>query len=521
MRLAGDKIAWGKIAIGALVLVVSFGGAVWTMNLISGSGSGRRPALVEVPPLKPVTRSSVIVTPAAIALTAIRDAMEAQAPRDLTGKRENPLSQLLQNADIGWTIARGPLAVTGRPEALAVSTVLNGSFRATGQIATQAGNLTGALGGLLGGGLGQSLQGLTGKTLDQRADIRGNVTVTARPALLSGWRLEPNLTGQVSIADGSLSIFGIKLNVSNEVKPLLDRAVNEQIAKLQERVRNDPFLEIAARREWAKMCRSISVGAASAGMPNLWLELRPTRAFAGQPRIDASAVTLTIGVQAETRIVPSETKPECPFPAQLELVPQLEQGRVNIAVPIDVPFTEVNRLLEAQLKGKTFPEDKSGAFTVTVRSVSLAASGERLLISLGVRANEQKSWFGFGAEATVYVWGKPELDRNRQLLRLADIVLDVESEAAFGLLGTAARAAIPYLETALAESATIDLNPFALSARKSIETAIADFRQSADGVRVDAAVTALRLVGIEFDAKTLRVIAEADGTVRVAVSALP
>jgi len=138
-----------------------------------------------------------------------------------------------------------------------------------------------------------------------------------------------------------------------------------------------------------------------------------------------------------------------------------------------------------------------------------------------VRANEQKSWFGLGAEATVHVWGKPVLDRERQMLRLTDVALDVESEAAFGLLGTAARAAIPYLEAALAESAAVDLNPFALSARKSIEAAIADFRKSAEGVRVDAAVTALRLVGIEFDAKTLRVIAEADGTVRVAVTSLP
>ncbi len=515
------RLPWGKIAIGVLVVVVSFGGAIGVMSLMSGSGSGKRPVLIEVPPLQPVTRTSVIVTPAAIALTAIRDAMEARAPRDLTGKRENPLSQLLQNAEIGWTITRGPLAVAGRPEALQVATVLNGTFRATGQIATQAGNLTGAIGGLLGDRLGQNLQGLTGKTLDQRADIRGNVTVTSRPALLPAWRLEPNLTGQVSIADASLSILGAKLSVSNEVKPLLDRAVNEQIAALQGRVRNDPFLELAARREWAKLCRSIPIGAAAAGLPNLWLELRPTRAFAGQPRIDASAVTLTIGVQAETRIVPSETKPDCPFPAQLELVPQMDQGRVNIAVPIDVPFTEVNRLLEAQLKGKTFPQDKSGAFAVTVRGVTLAASGERLLISLGVRANEQKSWFGLGAEATVHVWGKPVLDRERQMLRLADVALDVESEAAFGLLGTAARAAIPYLEAALAESAAVDLNPFALSARKSIEAAIADFRKSADGVRVDAAVTALRLVGIEFDAKTLRVIAEADGTVRVAVSALP
>ena len=515
------RLSWVKIAAAVVVLVVSFGGAVWTMGLFSGTGSGNRPALVEVPPLKPVTRTSVIVTPAAIALTAIRDAMEAQAPRNLTGKRDNPVTQLLQNAEIGWTIERGPLAVAGRPDALVVSSVLNGAFRVTGQIAAQAGNVTGAIGNFLGGRLGQDLQNLTGKTLDQRADIRGNVTVTARPALLPTWRLEPNLTGQVAIADASLSILGIKLSVSNEVKPLLDRTVNEQIAALQARLRGDPFLEVAARREWAKMCRSISLGAAAAGMPNLWLELRPTRAFAGQPRIDTSALTLTIGVQAETRIVPAETKPDCPFPAQVELVPQIEQGRVNIAVPIDIPFPEVNRLLEAQLKGKTFPQDKAGAFAVTVRGVTLAASGERLLISLRVQANENRSWFGLGAEATVHVWGKPVLDRDRQVLRLSGIALDVESEAAFGLLGAAARAAVPYLEAALAENAVVDLNPFATTARQSIEAAIADFRKSGDGVRVDAAVTALRLVGIEFDAKTLRVIAEADGTANVAVTALP
>ena len=61
----------------------------------------------------------------------------------------------------------------------------------------------------------------------------------------------------------------------------------------------------------------------------------------------------------------------------------------------------------------------------------------------------------------------------------------------------------------------------AANARKSIEAALADFRWSADGVTVDAAVTSLRLVGIEFDVKTLRAIAEADGTVRVAVAKLP
>jgi len=512
---------WGKIAIGGVVAVASFGAAIWAMNWLMPGAGERRPVLAEVAPLKPIARTSTIVTPAAIALTAIRDALERQAPRDLTGKRDNPVSQLLSNAEFGWTITRGPLGVTGKPEALAVATALTGTFRATGQLSNQAGNLTGAIGNLLGGGLGQRVQNLTEKTLDQRADIKGNVTVTSKPALLPAWRVEPNLAAQVTVADASMAIMGVKLNIGNEVKPLLDRTVNEQVASLQAKVRNDPFLEVAARREWAKMCRSISLGAAAQGMPNLWLELRPTRAFAAQPRISESAVTLTVGVQADTRIVPNETKPDCPFPAQLELVPQMDQGKINVAVPIDIPFTEVNRLLEAQLKGKTFPEDKSGAFSATVRTVALAASGDRLLISLRVKANENKSWFGLGAEATIHVWGRPVLDSGRQMLRLKDIALDVESEAAFGLLGAAARAAVPYLETTLAENAVVDLLPLTANARKSIEAAIVDFRKSADGVRVDAAVTDLRLVGIEFDAKTLRVIAEADGTVRVAVSALP
>ena len=81
--------------------------------------------------------------------------MERAAPRDLAGKRENPLPQLLSNAEIGWTVARGPLTVSGRPDGLAVSTALTGTFRATGRWPARAGNLAGAIGGLLGGRLGQ------------------------------------------------------------------------------------------------------------------------------------------------------------------------------------------------------------------------------------------------------------------------------------------------------------------------------------------------------------------------------
>jgi uncharacterized protein DUF4403 len=509
------------ILIGTAALVVSFGGALVAMQVLwPVQQSTPRPTLTEVPPLPPATRVSVITAPTAIALTAIRDAMEARAPRDFSGKRDgDPIGKILSNADIGWTLARTPIAVTGRQEGLAVSTALNGSLRITGQIATQAaGGVGNVVGSILGQDLGRGVSNLAGRTVDQRVDLRGNVTITSRPAITSAWRLEPNLAANVAMADANLSVLGVRINTANEVKPLLERSVNEQVNALNGRLRNDPFLEAAARREWAKLCRSIALGAVGNGMPSLWLELKPTRAFAAQPRVDSNAVTLTVGVQAETRIVPSETKPNCPFPPYLELVPQADQGKLAIAVPIDVPFTEVNKLIEAQLKGRTFPEDKSGPYEATIQSAAVAPSGDRLLISLRVKATEKKSWFGFGGEANVHVWGKPVLDRERQMLRLTDVKLDLESE---GVLGAAARAAVPYLESALADNAVLDLKPFAANAQRSIASALTDFRAAGDGVRVDAAVTGLRLADIAFDAKTLRVIAEADGTVRVAVSQLP
>ena len=185
-----------------------------------------------------------------------------------------------------------------------------------------------------------------------------------------------------------------------------------------------------------------------------------------------------------------------------------------------MPFTEVNKIVEAQFTGRTFPEDGSGSVDVTVKRATVAASGDRLLISLLVNAKEKKSFFGFGAEANVHIWGTPVLDQAQQTLRLTDIELAVESEAAFGLLGAAARAAMPHLQKALADKATIDLKPFATNAQKKIAAAIADFHKNEDGVRVAAEITSLRLADIAFDSKTLRVIAEAEGAINVSITTL-
>ncbi|SDN63512.1 protein of unknown function [Afipia sp. GAS231] len=505
------------------VVAVSFVASLKVMDWLAPRGTVQSPVLVELPPLPPTPRSSVVMAPVAVALSAIRDAADRAAQRTFTGKAENPVSQILQNADIGWTASRGAISATGGQDVLSLSTPITGTLNVTGSLSAKATGAVGdAIGGLLGGDIGKRIGGINIKNLNASAEIKGNVAITARPKIAAAWRIEPNLAASVNLGDTSLTVAGARVNVPAQVKPLIDKQVADQIAAVEARMRNDKAFENNARAQWAKACRSIPLQGTgpSSSLPALWLELRPTRAIAAQPRVDASAVTLTLGIEAETRVTPVETKPACPFPATITVVPPTP-GRVTIGVPIDMPFTEINKVVEAQFAGKTFPEDGSGSVDVTVKRASVAASGDRLLISLLVNAKEKKSFFGFGGEATVHIWGRPVLDQAQQTLRLTDIQLAVESEAAFGLLGAAARAAVPHLQRALSDKATIDLKPFASNAQKKIAAVIADFQKNEDGIRVAAEITALRLADIAFDSKTLRVIAEAEGTINVNVSTLP
>src|SRR6267378_63978 len=485
MRLA---VSLKTILLAIAVVAVSFFVSLKAMDWLSPRGTVRAPVLVELPPLPPAPRSSSIIAPVAITLAAIRDAADRGAPRTFSGKADNPVSQILQNADIGWSASRGPISATGAQEVLSLATPLTGTLNVTGSLTAKATGAVGdALGGLLGGDVAKRIGSVNIKALNASAEIKGNVAITARPKLAAAWRIEPNLTAQVTLGDTNLSVAGARVNVPAQVKPLIDKTVADQINAVQARLRNDPAFENNARQQWAKACRSIPLQGAGTGssLPALWLELRPTRAIAAQPRIDASAVTLTLGIEAETRITPVQTKPDCPFPATITIIPPTSGG-VSIAVPIDMPFTDINKVIEAQFAGRTFPEDGSGSVDVTVKRAVVAASGDRLLISLLINAKEKKSFFGFGGEANVHIWGKPVLDQAQQTLRLTDVELAVESEAAFGLLGAAARAAMPHLQQAVA-----------------------------------AEITSLRLADIAFDSKTLRVIAEAEGVINVYITALP
>ncbi len=475
------------------------------------------PTLQALPPLPPIRQSSVVV-PVSVPLTAIRDLVDRTAPRNFAGKADNPLPQLVQNADINWTVARGAVAVKGAPEQVTVTAPLTGTLSAKGSLSASTQSKVGdTLGRIFGDKVAKQV-GVNIKSLSASGEIKGTIAITARPKVLPDWHVDPNLSAQVLLADSNIGVAGARINIPAQVKPVIDKAVNEQVAQLQQTIRSDGALERSARREWARICRSIPLQ--GAGVPNgFWLELRPTRALAAQPQIDAATVALTLGIVADSRITTAPTKPECPFPAALEMVAPNSTG-VKVAVPIDIPFQQLSRVIEPQFVGRTFPESGNGAAAVTVKSVNVAASGDRLLVSMLVDAKGSKGWFGFGGEATLHIWGRPVLNQEDQTLRLADVRLAVESEAAFGLLGEAARAAVPYLQKAITERAVFDLKPESSNVQRRIGAVIAAYQRNEDGLRISSEISSLRLTDVAFDSSMLRVTAEANGILEVTITKL-
>src|SRR6202040_3476234 len=246
------------ILLGVAVVAVSFFVSLKAMDWVSPRGTTGAPVLVQLPPLQPAPRSSSIIAPVAIALSAIRDAADRGAPRSFAGKADNPVSQILQNADIGWTASRGAITATGAQDVLSLATPLTGTLNVTGSLSSKATGAVGdALGGMLGGNVAKQIGSVNIKGLNANAEIKGNVTIPARPKLAAHWHIEPNLAAQVTLGATSLSVAGAHVNVPAQVKPLIDKTVADQLTSVQARIRNDPALEQSARTQWAKACRSI------------------------------------------------------------------------------------------------------------------------------------------------------------------------------------------------------------------------------------------------------------------------
>ena len=268
----------------------------------------------------------------------------------------------------------------------------------------------------------------------------------------------------------------MKIDLVNEIKPLIDRTVDQQMERLQIAAAAG---HDAGTRGARRMGQDVPFDLARRGRPR---SPRPVARDAPCARLCGAAARHRGLGDPDSRHAGREPhraerdRAHLPLPGQtLDIVPPMDQGRVSIALPIDIPFTELNRILAAQIKGMTFPDDPNAAIHVTVNeferqrlgrpAADLAAGARRRTPKL-VRPRRRRR---------VHVWGRPVLDQqdaDAEPCRYRDGggIGGRLRAARRGGPGGAARS----LQPALAENAVVDLKPLAENARKSIQAAIGD-----------------------------------------------
>lgn len=342
------------------------------------------------------------------------------------------------------------------------------------------------------------------------------MTAETRPQLLPAWRLQPQFSASARVEEAKIPITNVgDISVRGHVQ----RAIDDKLAALRDQLEGklgaDDRIEREARKAWDRLCQAFALDPDKDGRPDLYLRVTPTVARASQPRIDETGLLLQVGIEANTEISEDGEKPDCPFPAVLQLLPT-ENARFDIALPVDLTYETINRVAAAQMPATIKRPDQG--IEALFRSVKIAATqDDRLLVTIDGSFSENRWLFGKTVEGTFVVRAGPKLDLSRNAIGFEAVDLDIKSRQMFGLTELLAKGAAPLIEQWVASSLAIDVRREAERLPLLAAAAIAAFNQKTDGVEVQARFDQPKLVGLDFDAAKVRLIGEAHGQVSVAV----
>jgi len=379
----------------------------------------------------PVSRSSSIMVPVSIALSAIRDVADRSSPYNSTARPTIRIADL-QNA-ISAGRSRGPIMATA-PRTCCRWPRRSPHAECDGLAVGESNRRSAMLWGLLAQCRETNRQ-REHQESQRHAEIKGNVTITARPKIAANWH-RAEFGGAGHLGDTSLSVAGARVNVPAQVKPVIDKTVADQITALQARFRT---IHLRAQRA-AAMDKTLPLDSAAdrkhhgvAAVAVAGDEAH--RRTGGATAVDASAVLLTVGIEAETRITPAQTKPDWPV-SHRHRAGGGQPGHVIIAVRSTCLYEIQDR--PGAICRKSLSGGRFGLGRRHRERASVAPSGDRLLISCSSTPGEEKLP-RLGGEANV-LSGAARARPGSATVRLANIELAIESEAAFRTIGAAARA---------------------------------------------------------------------------------
>ena len=330
-------------------------------------------------------------TRAVLQLRVTSDALEAllnrEVPKRMEGRSKFDTS-LLRDEYLTWSMRRSPITLVTENNRLRAYTTITGSVRVKGKVP----------------GIGTDFSAGPDFTVD--------ANVTLQPVLNSAWRLHPNASVNARVTRAIAKILGVDVSVRTRTQEALDSYLSRMEEQINGRIANSTSLQREVERVWkgAHRVERISNERLPEGLA-AWGVVRPTRIAATNPRATEAGIDFGVSVFGETDLVfgdePQRTGQSLP---PLEIVEDLPDGRIELALPVYADWNTVNVLIATGLEKQEMYETSYSRLKVTDAELS-SGPGESVLVSAAIVA-EPKGFIGWILYFIQRVLGFVGIDTN-------------------------------------------------------------------------------------------------------------
>ena len=349
-------------------------------------------------------------------------------------------------------------------------------------------------------------------------NFRGAIDAIARISadLTSDWCPRLSAEGDFRWTDrAQLEIVdGYWIDIDAPAGAELRRRIAEGVALLDQSLSCD-LVRAPLAAEWREIDLALPLPEAGAAAH---LHLRPTGAgFSGfDYGPDRIAAALQIDAVTEVRAGPP---PGSSRPLPLPPLERIDGGadRVDINLPVRLPYDVLTAELNRQLAGRTFTgATPAGEARVRVEEVTLYPSGDRLAAGLRFTADFDRRLLD--ASGWAYLAARPVLAEDGRRLRLEDVALtrQIDNELWTLLSGLFN----DQIAAELARSADLPLDAPIAAARDELALALQEL-EATSGIRVSLADPEIALTALVPAAEALEAVARFRTRAEVTVLTLP
>jgi len=255
-----------------------------------------------------------------------------------------------------------------------------------------------------------------------KADFSLHLYFSSTVAVGQDWTLRTKTTLKrytwlkkpASLEKGKLKILGQDISLEGLLEKKLDEQKEKIGALIDQAIRKNVRLDKILSKIWQNLQKPILL---NKKMHKVWIKATPKTLRISPPRGVNNELRLILELMTRAETLTGE---EPKYTIQRALPPlqvssKLEPG-LGLNLFADLPFVEVNALLEKKIKNLKIPVE---GYKLKIKEAEVYGNGRNIVLKADVRGD---------VKGTLYFQGRPEYDSASQSLHIRDFGYDVHTE---------------------------------------------------------------------------------------------